>query len=158
MRISDWSSDVCSSDLPASRREIRASSPNALGIPFWYACSPKWPKCGRPTPLGWRAPSFKRPRSLAASRGPWHEQCAWNRGPKVDGHLEVLWYEKIAPYAKRLRLSGIAAVQATCSISTTADRTGTAGLLHHGSLRKRAAGALPGWRRGIGGKIGRAHV
>src|SRR3546814_9333222 len=37
-------------------------------------------------------------------------------------------------------------------MSTTADRSGTAGLLHHGSLRKRAAGALPGWRRGIGGR------
>src|SRR3546814_11931834 len=41
MRISDWSSDVCSSDLPKASRQISSQERNGAGL---CKCIPKRPK------------------------------------------------------------------------------------------------------------------
>src|SRR3546814_8161983 len=46
MRISDWSSDVCSSDLPRARRDAR-SRPIACQILLQH-CNSSRPSCGSP--------------------------------------------------------------------------------------------------------------
>src|SRR3546814_9748503 len=55
LRISDWSSDVCSSDLITQRRSWRLFLPPDLAVEFGYAA----PKRGRPA---------KEPPPLPASR------------------------------------------------------------------------------------------
>src|SRR3546814_555040 len=49
MRISDWSSDVCSSDLPALTQYIRRFLPSAVRLPF------------RPMPADRHAPRRRTP-------------------------------------------------------------------------------------------------
>src|SRR3546814_17723614 len=80
MRISDWSSDVCSSDLPADAQGIRAEAAEiGWSVARWRGSFPRWAslrrvvgtrRCGRPTrgASGLRA---VRSEGLAAAKGEW---------------------------------------------------------------------------------------
>src|SRR3546814_17348989 len=81
MRISDWSSDVCSSDLCASIRRCHAA-------PFPIARTNRVRV--RPRPACNRA-SFGRPK-----RGEWHGSCSKDRGrcraePHIQRETERAW-------------------------------------------------------------------
>src|SRR3546814_17550573 len=50
MRISDWSSDVCSSDLPTSTTSARSSSSGRSKLPLPRATGNRWSRATPPQP------------------------------------------------------------------------------------------------------------
>src|SRR3546814_14293137 len=73
MRISDWSSDVCSSDLPTAKAYARLSGSRSIAVPLRpgrTACAPRHPLAIRiDRPL--RAPATPTAR-IRGAHGGWH--------------------------------------------------------------------------------------
>src|SRR3546814_5290712 len=73
MRISDWSSDVCSSDLPTAKAYARLSGSRSIAVPLRpgrTGCAPRHPLAVRiDSPL--RAPATPTAR-IRGAHGGWH--------------------------------------------------------------------------------------
>src|SRR3546814_11260111 len=84
MRISDWSSDVCSSDLPASRAETIGKM---MGAPKALASLARYLQ-------------QRDVRIVHTNEGPMH--VTWGPAARLAGR-KLLWHHRSSPRAKGLR-------------------------------------------------------
>src|SRR3546814_13282263 len=86
MRISDWSSDVCSSDLFSIRTAIGDANANIADIPFVHR------NAGRPAEIHLDARRYRRRQRIAETKRPdIRDEKGWLQGlvgPEADGAVE----------------------------------------------------------------------
>src|SRR3546814_20986321 len=87
MRISDWSSDVCSSDLELSEPSNRPSTDALNGLPATHGDAPK---LGPPLPGDLGRPILESQRRMAAETGTGRDPSVQQRSEERRGGKECV--------------------------------------------------------------------